>query len=134
MMADNVLTLTTCRYKDLAKHSKVINIGEMDYYLWAYLNPEDVRDAYLLYGCELSDDPTTTYPDTFKWVSTSWIQVKVDDLNRHVGLHIYKLAFVNKITNDEFSLYFNYIIQRSDEEKPYLYMKRDEQEEKEDQS
>ena len=129
MTQDIMLTLTSCKYSDLAKHSKVINICELDYFLWVYLNPEYVRDAYFLCGSELADDPLTIYPDTFTRPSTSWIRVKVDDLNKDIGLHIYKFSFVDRTTGDSFSLYANYIIQRSDEEKPYIYMKRNENEE-----
>lgn len=120
-----MLTLTSCKYSDLAKHSKVINVHELDYFLWVYLNPEEVRDAYFCYGCELSDNPLPTFPDTFKHASTSWIQIRTDHLNKEIGLHIYKFSFIDRTTGDSFSLYMNYIIQRSDQEKPYIYMKRE---------
>lgn len=122
MMTDNMLTLTSCKYSDLAKHSKVINPCELDYFLWVYLNPEAVRDAYFNYACELSDDPVPTFPDTFRRASTSWIQIRSDHLNKEIGLHIYKFCFIDRYTGDEFSLYMNYIIQREDQDKPYIYM------------
>ncbi len=130
MTQDNVLTLTSCKYKDLAKHSKVINVNELDYYLWVYLNPDDVRDAHFLGGRELTDgEPVITFPDSFVRPSTSWIRMKCDNLNKQPGLHVYKFTFVNRCTNDSFAIYANYIIQRSDVNKPYIYMKRNETEE-----
>ena len=125
MMTDNMLTLTSCKYSDLAKHSKVINIEELDYFLWVYLNPELVRDCHFVYGCEMSDEPVPTFPDTFQRPSTSWIRIKVDNLNTAIGLHIYKFMFANTMTDDVFSVYANYIIQRSNQEKPYIYIKRE---------
>ena len=129
MTQDNVLTLTSCKYKDLAKHSKVINVNELDYYLWVYLNPNDVRDAHFIKGSELTDNkPIIVFPDTFIRPSTSWIRMKTDNLNKEPGLHVYKFTFVNVHTDSEFSIYANYIIQRSDVNKPYIYMKRNEAE------
>ena len=130
MTQDTTLTLTSCRYSDLAKHSKVINVDELEYFLWVYLNPEYVRDALFLYGAEISDDPVPVFPDTFKRPSTSWIQIKSDNLNKSIGLHTYKFGFVTPETGDTFSLYMNYIIQRSDQAKPYISMKRNDDEER----
>ena len=125
MIQDDVLTLTSCKYSDLPKYSTVINVNEMDYFLWVYLNPEYVRDAYFLEAAELTnEEPVITFPDTFTRPSTSWIRMKTDNLNKKPGLHIYKFKFVVPSTDETFSLYANYVIQRSDVEKPYIYMKR----------
>ena len=129
-LEDNIFTLTASNYNDIAKHSKVVNVNELDYFLWVYLNPEDVRDAYFLSACEVikpGQDAVTTFTDTFERKSTSWIQIKTDFINKKTGLHIYKLNFVNYTNDVTFSLYASYTIQRDDEEKPYIYMKRDNQ-------
>ena len=133
MTEETILTLTACTYKDLAKHSKVININELEYYLWVYLNPEQVREAFFLQGQEVNPKgkPIITFCDTFVRPSTSWIRIKTDDLNKSVGLHIYKFSFVNPKTDDTFSLYMNYIIQREDVDKPYVYIQRDDKKEDE---
>ena len=126
MTQDNILTLTSCKYKDLPKYSTVINSNELEYFLWVYLNPEYVRDATFISAQELTDDvPVITFPNTFIRPSTSWIRMKTDNLNQKPGLHIYRFQFANPQTNDVFSLYANYVIQTSDVEKPYIYMKRD---------
>lgn len=125
MTQDTTLTLTSCKYSDLAKHSKVINVDELDYFLWIYLNPEYVRDSYFVCGSEMSNNPRITFHDTFTRPSTSWIRVKTSDLNKEIGLHTYKFLFADRITSDTFSLYANYIIQSDNQEKPYIYMKRD---------
>lgn len=125
---DNILTLTSCKYSDLPKYSVVINEKEIEYFLWVYLNPDYVRDASFIGAREVTDDkPVITFPDTFVRPSTSWIRMKTDNLNKKPGLHIYKLQFVIPSTDETFSLYANYIIQRSDVDKPYVYMNRTEE-------
>ena len=125
---DNILTLTSCKYSDLSKYSTVMNVNEMEYFLWVYLNPEYVRDAYFLGANVVTDDtPVITFTDTFTRPSTSWIRMKTDNLNKKPGLHIYRFQFVIPSTNEVFSIYANYIIQRSDVDKPYIYMKRDDE-------
>lgn len=128
MTQDNVRTLTSCKYCDLAKYSTVMNVNELEYFLWVYLNPDDVRDAYFIGANEVTDEvPVPIFPDTFTRPSTSWIRMKTDNLNTKPGLHIYRFQFVNPHTDDTFSIYANYVIQRSDVNKPYIYMKRNEQ-------
>ena len=126
MMQDAMLTLTSCKYCDLASYSKVIDINQLDYYLWVYLDPDCTRNAQFIKGHELIDNPKDIiFPDTFVRPSTSWIRVKTDNINKNPGLHIYKFMFVDRYTDDVFFLYMSYIIHRTDVEKPYVYMKRD---------
>ncbi len=126
-MQDNVITLTSCKYSDLAKYSTVVNINELDYYLWVYLNPEYVRDAYFIGASEVTDEvPVITFPDTFTRPSTSWIRIKSENLNLTPGLHVYKFMFVEPHSDTSFAIYANYIIQRSDVDKPYIYIERKE--------
>ena len=128
MTQDNVLTLTSCRYSELSRYSTVISKSELEYFLWVYLNPEYVRDALFLGASEVTDaEPVITFPDTFTRPSTSWIRMKTDNLNQEPGLHVYRLNFVYPCTNDTFSLYVNYVIQRSDLDKPYIYINRENQ-------
>ena len=46
-------------------------------------------------------------------------------LNLKSGKHTYRLMFVERYTDTDFSLYFSYIIQDDSPEKPYVYMKED---------
>ena len=124
MRSDNTLILTSCSYNDLAKHSKVFNSSQLLDYLWIYLNPEDVRESYFVASNEVNAESQGSY-DPFERVSTSWLRASVAEINTSIGLHIYRFQFVDRITGDSFSVYANYLMQREDEEKSYIYMKRD---------
>lgn len=117
--------LEACRYEDIAKHSKVFNLSTLDYHLWIYLNPEYVRDTYFIKSEEIgpSANNSTIFPDTFKRDSQCWIRANLGYLNLNPGKHTYRLFFVNRYTDTDFSLYVSYYIQDDNPDKPYVYVK-----------
>ena len=128
MVADKITMLESCRYEDLAKHSKVFNVSVLNYHLWIYLNPEDVRDAYFLGAEEIGPNAnnSTIYPDTFKRESQCWIRVNTGYIDQKIGKHTLKLSFVDRYTDTDFSLYASYFIQNDNPDKPYVYMNSEE--------
>ena len=54
-----------------------------------------------------------------------WLDVNSDYLNQSIGMHVYELGYVNTDTDVTFSLYFSYIMQDNDPNKPYIYMQRE---------
>lgn len=123
---DKATTLQSCRYEDLAKHSKVFNLSTLDYHLWIYMNPEAVRDAYFYKAEEIGPDADNSkiFEDTFIREGI-WLRVNMQYLNLKPGKHTYRLMFVERYSDTDFSLYFSYIIQDDNPEKPYVYMKED---------
>lgn len=130
MDSDKITMLQSCRYEDLAKHSKIFNLSTLNYHLWIYLNPDDVRDTYFIRALEIGQDAdnSTIYPDTFVRESQCWIRVNTGYINRRPGKHTLRLMFVNRYTDTDFSLYASYYIQDDNPEKPYVYMKPAEKE------
>lgn len=126
MVDDKGMVLIACKYSDISKYTKVFNANALEYHLWIYLNPEDVRDAYFIKAEEIGTDAnnTTIYPDTFVRDSTCWIRANTGYLNLDIGNHIIKLSFVDRYTDTDFSLYVSYYIQNDNPEKPYVYMKK----------
>lgn len=127
MISDKIMMLESCKYDDLPKYTKVFNTAEIEYHLWIYLNPEDVRDTYFEEAKEIGPnaDNSSTLPDTFVRDSQCWIRAVTDQINTAPGKHTIKLMFVNRYTDTDFSLYVSYYIQNDDPEKPYVYMKPD---------
>lgn len=123
---DKATTLQSCRYEDLAKYCKVFNLSTLDYHLWIYLNPETVRESYFYQAEEIGPeaDNSKIFEDTFQREGC-WIRVNMQYLNLKSGKHTYRLMFVERYTDTDFSLYFSYIIQDDSPEKPYVYMKPD---------
>lgn len=64
-------------------------------------------------------------PYTDREPNKPWIRIISDILDWDIGLHIYQLSLVNKYSNDVVSVYFGYIVQDDDPEKPYIYMNRE---------
>lgn len=54
-----------------------------------------------------------------------YIDVISDGLNKEVGQHDYIVKHVDSSTGDVVSLYFSYIIQDDNPNKPYIYMDRE---------
>lgn len=130
MLPDRVTTLEACKYDDIAKYCKVFNINEIEYHVWIYLSPDDARNCVFLDAKEISPDPKfdPRFPLTmFKRESECWIRVVRDDLNLNPGKHTYKLSMVDRFTDTDFSLYISYYVQTDDPEKPYVYMKKEEE-------
>lgn len=125
---DKIMSLQACIYEDLPKHTKVFNEDTAEYHLWIHMNPEDVRGCAFYEVKEIGPnaDNSKLFPDTFKRESQCWIKVKREYLNNAIGKHIYRLSFVNRETNDDFSLYVSYYMQNDNPEKPYVYMKEKE--------
>lgn len=123
-IADKIMQLDACAYNDLAKHTKVFNSNAVDYHLWIYLNPEDVRDTYFCGAEEIGPNANnaTIFPDTFTRESQCWIRVNRGWINNGIGKHTIKLTFVDRYTDTDFSLYVSYYIQNDNPDKPYVYM------------
>lgn len=128
MIDDKITTLQSCSYDNLAKNCKVFNLSTLNYHLWIYLNPEDVRDAYFDKGEEIGKgaDNSKIFKDTFVRDGQCWIRANMDFLNLTTGKHTYRLSFIDRYTDTDFSLYISYIIQNDDPERPYVYMKEEE--------
>lgn len=122
---DKIMSLQACRYEELPSYTKVFNSEAVEYHLWIYLNPEDVREAYFYKAEEIGPnaDNSKIFPDTFVRESQCWIRVNREYINNKPGKHIIKLSFVDRFTDADFSLYISYYMQVDDPEKPYVYMK-----------
>ena len=123
-----VQTLEVCEYKQVHTHCEIINLHNLEYYTYLHL-PETARGcrlfeiySFLPYKEENCDELLSS---VWKEPGKPWIRIDSDQLDKSVGMHVYKLSFVNLSTKDVFSLYFAYIIQNDDPEKPYIYMDRD---------
>lgn len=125
MIEDHITSLEACKYDDLPKYTKVFHKSTLNYHLWIYLNPDDVRDTYFIKGLEIGPeaDNSTIFPDTFVRDSQCWIRVNTGFLNNKIGKHTLRLFFVNRYTDTDFSLYVSYYIQDDNPDKPYVYMK-----------
>lgn len=120
-----VQSLEACTYDKLASNSKVFNLNTLEYFLWIHL-PEDISRHYELFQVD-QIAPNILELENFNQVikrecRRPWLQVTFKSLDLSIGMHTYRLQLINKCTDDVVSLYFCYIIQNDNPEKPYVYM------------
>ena len=56
-----------------------------------------------------------------------WIDVLTSSLDTSIGNHTYVFKFNNNLVNSEVNLYVSYNIRYNDPDKPYIYMKREDE-------
>ena len=123
-------TLVASSYEELSKHSMIFNLAELDYFLYVKIDPPLSRAWYLYRIEEKLKDGTLKemmFPATVRKESPTWLKFKTDFINKEIGMHTYKVTFVDTATDVLLSLWFAYIIQNDNPDKPYVYMKREEE-------
>lgn len=120
-----VFSLDAVLRKDLSSHTKLFRIEDMEYFLWVKVDPEIAR-SYRFYELDEVDgnkkdiniaDICSHEPNRI------WYKFNSMLLNREQGLHTYRMHMVNKYNETTISLYFSYVVQRTDVNKEYVYMK-----------
>jgi len=126
-MIDFTLYLNASNYQDVATVSKVFNLSVIgDHDLWVVL-PYSLSPLYTITNIHERNGLVNIAPeDIFR--EGSLIQIKSASINHNIGLHQYKISLQNNITSDVMDCYFQYIIQDDNPETPYIYMKREENE------
>lgn len=123
--------LIAASHDDIAKNNKVFNLSELDYFLYVQLEPP-LSSKWYLYRVEekLKDGSLrgVIFPDTVRKESPTWLKLTTTLINKEIGLHIYKLTFVDTETDVLTSLWFSYTIQNDNPDKPYVYMERNSEE------
>lgn len=123
-------TLIASTYEEISRNSKVLNLAELDYFLYVKLEPPLTSEWYLYRIEEKTKDGTLKkmrFPDTVRKESPTWLKFTTDFINKEIGMHSYKITFVDTVTDVLTSLWFAYIIQSDNPDKPYVYMKREEE-------
>lgn len=131
-----VFKLTACEHKELNKNTPVVNINEVDYYLYVEL-PFPATDPVRLYSVKevtnrdvdstdiYNGDHDDNYQPLIKQDSNHWLKIASKIMNLTAGQHVYRLAFMKADQSDlEIPLYISYIIQDDCPERPYIYMER----------
>lgn len=123
-------TLIASTHKDIGRNNKVFNLAELEYFLYVQLEPPLSTVWYMYKVEEKQKDGTlkelAPFQDAVERESPTWLKFRTDFLNKEIGLHVYKLTFVDTITNTLVTLWFSYTIQSDNPDKPYVYMNRKE--------
>jgi len=102
----------------------------LDYFLYVKIEPP-LSSEWFLYRIEEKQKDGTlkkmSFPNTVTKESPTWLKFETDFINKEIGMHSYKITFVNRVTDVLLSLWFAYHIQSDNPDKPYVYMKREEE-------
>ena len=127
MLEFPVCRIESCAFNDLPKHTPLWNSKTVEEHIWVHVHPEITQSAEVC-GLQRVEDKNLREVDyTGHMVQEAckpWFCIDKEILSMTPGLHIYKMQFVTTITPLPFSVYFSYIIQEDDPEKPYIYMNR----------
>lgn len=122
-----VFQLNACSYEDIPSNTPVINKANFDYFLWIHI-PEEIARCYAFYQLDEMAPEHKKVPHIGfieRDCNRPWLKITSSVLGSTVGKHLYKLCFVNQITNDLISLFFSYTIQDDNPDKPYVYMNKE---------
>lgn len=122
-----VCLLNACPYKEIPLNTIVLNKYAIDSYIWIHV-PTEISKEFSLYQINeiVPDNIECTFLNSIEQeCNRPWFKISTENMNLSSGQHVYKMSFVSVITNDICSIYFSYIIQDDNPDKPYIYMKRD---------
>jgi hypothetical protein len=111
-------------YKDVAPNRQMLNLKQIDYFLFFKI-PDEMAATYNLFDISEFSNYDYSVIDYQEYVEregkTPWLKVQSSMLNKQEGYHCFKFHFVNINTNDIVCLYFAYTAQNDNPAKPYLH-------------
>lgn len=111
----------------LPLHTKIYNAKDFSETVCVKLPPEMPRDMtltglYNLYASEEVDFNDFVTRDE----NRPWVDIQSSILDITAGQHVYRMTFSKELCKLYATCWFSYIIQDNNPDKPYIYMKRDE--------
>lgn len=118
-------------YETALVNSRVLNMNQIEYFLWLELPHNKARFLALYEVSELksgSEAVAVDYTDKMaRDCKKPWIKAESSLFNLNPGYHIYEFSFVDARIDDIVCLYLTYHIQTDNPDKSsYVYMKREE--------
>lgn len=114
--------------KDKLKDVKVLDKSDVPFYLYLKI-PSGLSENNVLIDILDETSGQSKQIDFLDFVSRDcfrpWIRIESRILDLSHGQHVYRFQFINRRTDDIFNLYCSYIINDTNAEKPFVYMKED---------
>lgn len=123
-----VFHLEATELDNLPGATRVINKSQAEHFLMVSTDVLYTGSEFQLYQMDEVTDKGCVQVnlDVQHECGRVWYQLPFEQLNQSPGHHKYRMRFVQTQTGLTVSLYFAYILQDDNPEKPYIYMKRDE--------
>ena len=129
MLQDNIFTtvIQSSQLSDIPLHTKIYNSKDFSEVVCVKLPPQMPRSMELTEIYNLNSQEDIDFIDqTTRDEHRPWIDISSSILDLTPGQHTYRMTFGNLGSKLNATCWFSYIIQDNDPEKPYIYMKRDE--------
>ena len=122
-MSNIVCKVDACKYDQLSKHTPVFNLNQFEYFLYVYLSPDSCKGLQLFQLDEITKC-SRELPVVGNVVreNNCWLKINSNILNKKSGQHLYKLHLIDTVSHEISYLFFSYIIQDDNPDKPYIYM------------
>lgn len=120
--------LDACKYSETPSNLILFNSKELNDYLWIRLPKLFTRLFDVVDISEMISEETKSIEDLSEvFKENIWVKIPVNILNVSIGMHIYSITLQRKecyqYEENRFVLYFSYMIQDDNPDKPYVYMK-----------
>ena len=129
MIQDNIFTtiIQSSKLDQLPLNTKIYNSKDFSDTVCIKLPPQMPRDMQLseIYNLNASEDVDFT-DFTTRDENRPWVDVQSSILDLTAGQHVYRMTFSKPECKLNATCWFSYIIQDNNPEKPYIYMKREE--------
>lgn len=129
MLQDNLFTtvIQSSQLSDLPVNTKIYNIADFSEIVCVKLPAQMPRSMELTEIYNLDTQEDLDFADqTTRDEHRPWIDINSSILDTSIGQHTYRMTFQNLGCKLKAACWFSYIIQDNHPDKPYIYMKRDE--------
>lgn len=112
-------------YSDLALVCPVVNKASFGYHTLVHvpMYPDDSSTLYQVDQINPATGELSMAGNFEKEFCKPWVKFLTSALDLRPGQHIYKMSFIDKVTQDTSHVFFNYILQDDCPDKPYVYMR-----------
>lgn len=123
----SVCKLLAGNYSEISSNVKLFNTNELTDYLWIKLPNRYSRPFNLIELDSIQPESCSVdITDDSVFKENIWVKIPKDKLNLSAGNHVYRIKLQSVYSEDTVvMLYFSYIIQDDNPDKPYIYMNRD---------
>ena len=129
MLQDNIFTtvIQSSKLTDLPLHTVMYNNKDFSDIVCVKLPSQMPRDMQLVEIYNLNSSEDLDFADfVTRDENKPWIDIQTSILDVSAGQHTYRMTFAKEDVKLTATCWFSYIIQDNNPEKPYIYMKRDE--------
>ena len=123
---DSVCALPGCTKKEINVMSPVLNRQEISEFIWVKLTPE-FKGLKLISINQVQPIVLEDIVLGSVVFDRTWIRIPTVLLNTTCGKHEYLMKFLDSRVDVPVNLYFGYIIQDNNPDKPYIYMNKDQE-------